>query len=113
MPAEPGRGRGHYLPPAEIRRLWAEIPPEADTLAGFLQPVLAWLASEARPGDYVLIQGEFGATWILVGEAFRHGCVPIYSTTRREATESHDADGWVELRHHFRHVRYRRYCASP
>ena len=99
------------LPPPGISRLWAEIPPAADSLADHLAPVTAWLGQEAGPEDYALIQGEFGATWLMVAEAFRLGLVPVYSTTRREAVEEHLPDGRVEIRHCFSHVRYRRYGA--
>jgi hypothetical protein len=97
------------LPPAEISRLWLEIPPDASELSIHLAAVFSWLAVCARPGDYVLVQGEFGATFLLVNEALRLGLIPVYSTTRREAVEEHSPDGRVRLQHTFSHVRYRRY----
>ena len=97
------------LPPLEISRLWLEIPPAAEGLSAHLTPVFAWLAACTQPGDYVLIQGEFGATFLLVNEALRLGLTPIYSTTRREAVEEHGPDGRVHLHHIFSHVRFRRY----
>lgn len=96
-------------PPISIRMIWAQVPPDVDELTGYLAPVFSWLVREARPGDFALIQGEFGATWLAVVEAFRLGLVPVYSTTRREAMEEHLPDGRVEIRHTFSHVRYRRY----
>ena len=98
-------------PPPEISRIWVEIPPDAEELTTHLAPVFAWLTACARLGDYVLIQGEFGATYLLVNKAFRLGLTPIYSTTRREAVEEHTPDGRVHLRHTFSHVRYRRYAS--
>lgn len=97
------------LPPPEIRRLWGEVPPEADSLADHLAPICAWLAQESKPGDYILIQGEFGATWIMVNEAASIGLVPIYSTTKRMTEEVDLPGGEVDIRHRFVHVRYRRY----
>lgn len=99
------------LPPADIRAVWAQVPADIDALADYLAPVFSWLAETARPRDFVLIQGEFGATCLAVGEAFRLGLVPVYSTTRRQAIEEHRADGRVEIQHTFAHVRYRRYGA--
>jgi hypothetical protein len=96
-------------PPAEVRRLWSQVPPAADSLADYLSPVKTWLDSTARPGDFVLVQGEFGATFIMVNHCLQKGYVPIYSTTSRRAMESHLADGTVEVRHVFSHVRFRRY----
>ncbi len=54
------------LPPPEISRLWQEIPPESDELISYLAPIFSWLGNEAHPGNFVLIQGEFGATFLLV-----------------------------------------------
>lgn len=98
-------------PPSAIQSLWSAVPPEADNLTGYLAPVCAWLAEAARPDDFVLIQGEFGATWQMVNQALNLKLVPIYSTTRREAAEEHDEDGRVHLRHTFAHVRFRLYGA--
>jgi len=98
-------------PPISIRMVWAQVPPDVDELTGYLAPVFSWLEEVARPGDFVLVQGEFGATCLAVREALRLDLIPLYSTTRREAVEKHLADGRVEIRHTFAHVRYRRYEA--
>jgi hypothetical protein len=96
-------------PPAHIGLLWAQVPPDIEDIGPYLAPVFDWLSEAAQPGDFVLLQGEFGATWLAVKEAFRLGLVPVSSTTRREVVEEHLADGRVEIRHVFSHVRYRRY----
>ncbi|RJX26930.1 MAG: hypothetical protein C4531_14965 [Desulfurivibrio sp.] len=96
-------------PPGPIQDLWSQVPPEIEDLARYLSPVLAWLASMGRPGDFVLVQGDFGATCLAVREAHRLGLVPVYSTTSRQAEEEHLPDGRVEVSHVFAHVRYRRY----
>lgn len=54
-------------PPLEIREFWSQVPPEADSLEEYLAPVFVWLAAMARSGDFVLVQGEFGATWLARG----------------------------------------------
>jgi len=97
------------VPPPEISRALVEIPPDAVEITTHLAPVFSWLAGCARPNDYVLIQGEFGATFILVHEAIRLGLVPVYSTTRRQAVEQHLSDGKVKISHIFSHIRFRRY----
>lgn len=101
------------VPPSEVRARWAGVPPELDDLNDWLTPVFSWLADNAHPGDFVLVQGEFGATWLAVREAFRLGLIPVYSTTRRQALEEHLPDGSVQIRHIFDHVRYRRYEPLP
>ncbi len=97
-------------PPEAIQSLWSQVPPEIDDLGPYLAPVFTWLAAEARPGDFVLIQGEFGATFLAVREAHRLGLIPVYSTTSRQAVEEHLPDGRVEISHVFGHVRFRRYA---
>lgn len=96
-------------PPTEIQSIWAQVPPESDDITAYLVPVLTWLTETAGKGDYLLIQGEFGATRLAVNEAFRIGTIPIYSTTKREAVEEHLPDGGVAVQHIFSHVRYRQY----
>ncbi len=96
-------------PPTEIRRLWAQVPPEPDDLAEYLAPVREWLDATAAAGDFVLVQGEFGATFLLVRFCLESGFVPVYSTTRREAQEERLPDGSVAVHHVFSHVRFRIY----
>jgi len=96
-------------PPENVRELWRNIPPELETLAGFLIPVEEWVKRAARPGDAVLIQGDFGATCRMVGFSLAMGLDPVYSTTERHAVEELQPDGSVRLIHHFRHKRFRRY----
>jgi hypothetical protein len=79
------------------------------SLQGYLEPIRKWFESVATPGDHVLIQGDFGATCLMVAFAAGIGCVPVYSTTLREAAEELQPDGSVQLRHRFRHVRFRKY----
>jgi len=96
-------------PPDAIQTLWSQVPPDIDDLSPYLAPVFVWLAGQAKSSDFVLIQGEFGATCLAVREACRMGLVPVYSTTSRHAVEEHLPEGRVEIRHVFSHVRYRRY----
>nr|WP_320012206.1 CRISPR-associated protein Csx20 [uncultured Desulfobulbus sp.] len=95
--------------PLELRERWANIPPEEPGLWLWLQPLCDWLADHAHPGDYVLVQGDFGACYLLVRFARKHGLIPVYSTTERHAHEERLSDGRVKLTHTFEHVRFRRY----
>lgn len=95
--------------PAEILTIWSQVPPDAEEIGSFLSPVAAWMAATAQPGDFILIQGDFSATYLMVSEALRLNLIPISSTTRRQAVEEHMPDGSVHLRHIFTHVRFRRY----
>jgi hypothetical protein len=96
------------LPP-DLRQLWAQIPPDLPALSHHLEPLRRWLAGQARPGDYVLIQGDFGATYLMVRFTLSQNLIPIYATTRREAVEEHQPDGSVKMVHRFQHQGFRRY----
>ncbi len=96
-------------PPPVVQGLWSRVPPELTELGPYLQPVLDWLEAEAVKGDYLLVQGDFGACYLVVGFAFENGLVPLYSTTVRDAEEEHQPDGSVRLVHTFLHQRFRFY----
>ncbi len=96
------------LPP-DMQRLWSAIPPELPQISDYLDPIRDWLLTNARPDDYVLIQGDFGACYLMALFAEEKGLVPIYSTTRREAMEEPQPDGSVRLTHRFEHQMFRRY----
>jgi len=97
--------------PAALAALWRQIPADLPSIGPFLQPLRAWLQDSASPGDYVLIQGDFGACYLMVNFALSSGLVPVYSTTSREAVENHLADGTVEISHRIKHRLFRRYGA--
>jgi hypothetical protein len=96
------------LPP-ELKALWRQIPPELTEIAVYLKPITQWLINNGKESDYVLIQGDFGACFILVSLALAQGLTPIYSTTRREAMEEHNRDGSVRIVHRFEHRIFRKY----
>ena len=95
--------------PIELRTLWAAIPEENEKIEDILAPIREWLYENARPADVVLVQGDFGAVFLMVRWCEDLGLVPVYSTTRREAEESKDADGAIRTSHVFRHIRFRRF----
>lgn len=96
-------------PPETCRELWRSVPPDLPALTEFLRPVREWLRSVASPGDHVLIQGDFGATYLMVRYASALGLTPVYATTERQAREEVNHDGSVTLTHRFRHRRFRVY----
>jgi hypothetical protein len=95
--------------PADLQARWSAVPPDADRIDAHLQPVLDWLAAQARPGDYVLAQGDFGAIFLAVTFALGRGLRPIYATTARQVRETRRPDGQVEVQRVFRHARFRPY----
>jgi hypothetical protein len=95
--------------PNDFKKIWRSISPDLETLHNYLEPVQEWLQHNADDKDFVLIQGDFGACYVMVNFAFRLGLIPIYSTTRREMGEEVLQDGSVKLTHRFQHRKFRRY----
>jgi len=103
-------GVTHFIqPPETVKRLWQQVPPKLESLSAYLDPVRRWIKETGAPGDYVLIQGDFGATHLMVYYTKTLGMVPVYSTTLRMAVENPDSNGGVQLSHTFKHQRFRRY----
>jgi hypothetical protein len=97
-----------YLP-AELQDIWSNIPPELPSIKDYLQDILIWLKENSKPKDLVLVQGEFGAVFILVNFCMKEGLIPIYATTKREVSEEILKDGTVQLSRKFSHVRFREF----
>lgn len=97
-----------YSLPDNLKALWSQIPPEISELASYLKPLKEWLDSQIREGDYILIQGDFGATFLMVNWAFAQNCRPIYATTRRKVVEIRNNEEVITNRV-FEHVRFRLY----
>ncbi len=96
------------LPP-DLKAMWRQIPPDLTGIDSYLEPIKRWLKEHSNKGDYVLIQGDFGACFIMVNFALEKRLIPVYSTTEREAMEEHGDDGTIKLTHHFKHHVFRRY----
>ncbi len=96
------------LPP-NLKELWRAIQPELPEIAAVLEPLKQWLASNAQASDFVLIEGDYGACYLMVRFALESGLIPVYSTTHREAEEEYAEDGSVRLTHRFEHRIFRRY----
>ena len=94
--------------PADLKKAWAEIPPDAESVECFAAPVIAWLAENAAPADIVWVQGEWGVTALVLNWCRANGFCAIYSTTGRSAQEVRMAEG-IRLTHLFRHVRFRKF----
>ena len=85
---------------------WSNIPPEIECLDEILQSFKTALQSSAKKGDYLLVQGDFGATYALVRFAIKLGVIPIYATTKRVSIESIQ-NGNKIISKSFTHERFR------
>ena len=95
--------------PEWVQTIWSQIPPDAERLEPILLPIKTWLKQYPSKGDMVLIQGDFGATVLMVNHALALGLVPIYATTERQAKEKNMPDGKIEIFHVFNFRRFRIY----
>ena len=95
--------------PENLATIWAEIPADLKALKNYLLPIQRWLSDNLGPSDHVLIQGDFGACYLMADFALRNGFIPIYSTTFREATQTVSPDGSIFMTHRFKHVMFRKY----
>ena len=95
-----------YLP-KNLQKIWSEIPPEIDNLSEYLSDIKEFL-KKTKKGEYVLIQGEFGAVYHMVNFSKSLGLIPIYATTKRETIELKVNDKIIK-KSVFRHIRFREY----
>lgn len=96
--------------PEKLLGVWGNIPPEAVSIRSLLMAHAEYMARRCQKGDYILIQGDPGATLLMVQKALSLGLVPVYATTSRAGTkERRDAHGRVVKSSVFEHVRYRVY----
>ncbi|MGI6393632.1 MAG: CRISPR-associated protein Csx20 [bacterium] len=97
-----------YLP-ENLQKIWSNIDPAGSLDKNSLNIVCKWIENNGAKGDFVLVQGDFGATTYLVSFCFKKEFVPIYATTKRVSQEKQNVDGTVERKQLFKHVGFRKY----
>ncbi len=95
--------------PVDLQKKWSNIPPDLADISAYLSDIRVWLKKMTSPGDIILIQGDFGATYNLVNWAFQNKMIPVYSTTKRIHKENILNDGTVESVKSFQHLKFRQY----
>jgi len=95
--------------PEPLRKIWSQIPPKPSGIGNDLSPIKHWLNDNGQAGDLALIQGDFGATYLMVTHTLTLGLIPIYATTNRQACEKIRPDGSIVMEHIFRFHRFRIY----
>lgn len=99
-----------YLPD-NLQNIWSQILPYGELPISELNKIIDWIKVEANKNDYILVQGDFGATYYMVNWAFKSGLIPIYATTERVVLEENKEGDRVVKKNIFRHVNFRRYVA--
>lgn len=96
-----------YLPP-DLQNLWSAIPPELDDLNDYLNPIKTYIKDNSKDSEIALIQGDFGATYLLVNLCKDLNIIPVYATTKR-ITQEKEENGKIIKTSIFKHIKFRKY----
>lgn len=66
------------------------------------------LRSQAKSGDVLLVQGDFGATYNMIRFAKNMDLIAVYATTKRIVSEQVE-NGKLVIKREFKHARFREY----
>lgn len=94
--------------PEQLQDLWSNVPPELESLSCYLQPIKEYIHANVQKDDFVLIQGDFGATYMMVNFVKNLGAIPVYATTSRNVVEATEGGKTIK-RSVFKHEKYRKY----
>ncbi len=87
---------------------WANVPPNLDDLDKYLDEIVRWIDLNGKPGDYALVQGDYGATMKIVSYCISKDIIPVYATTNRRIVEEKNGER-VRISREFEHVKFRKY----
>ncbi len=93
--------------PKALLDIWSHIPAEEKKIKPYIKEILIYL-DRLTPNDYVLVQGDFGATYIVVDFVNEKRATPIYATTQRNVVEKQEGNRSIKTSV-FKHVQYRVY----
>lgn len=89
-------------------KVWSQIPAESQSVEESLVEIKAYISIKFKKGDYLLVQGDYGATYNMVQFAKEVGLIPVYATSKRKAYEVVEGEKVTTVRE-FQHVRFRKY----
>ena len=92
-----------------MQDIWSNIDPDSKSLKQTLAPIKDFVTKIIEKKDTVLIQGDFGACFIMVEFCKKLGAVPVYATTKRISKEYKNDDGKIEKKSIFEFRRFREY----
>ena len=88
--------------------MWSDIDPSEKSIIKFVEVYKDKLRLQAKAGDVLLVQGDFGATYNMIRFAKNMGLIAVYATTNRIVSEQVE-NGKVVIKREFKHARYREY----
>ena len=87
---------------------WSDIDPSEKSTIKFVEVYKDKLKKQAKAGDVLLVQGDFGATYNMIRFAKNMGLIAVYATTNRIVSEQVE-NGKVVIKREFKHARFREY----
>ena len=94
--------------PNELQYKFSNVPPEIDDIKEYSKPFFKFLKENAKEGDFVLIQGDFGVVFNIVEFCKDNNLQAVYSTTKRVAKETKIDEKVVKVSE-LKHVKFRFY----
>ena len=94
----------------ELQDVWSNVPSECDDIKPLAEKIILWLEENSKTGDCVLIQGDFGMSFMVAEWSLENRRIPLYSTTEREHSAVKSGETVINV-HSFRHVKFRRYVS--
>ena len=88
--------------------MWSDIDPSEKSIIKFVETYKDKLKKQAKAGDVLLVQGDFGATYNMIRFAKNMGLIAVYATTNRIVSEQLE-NGKVVIKREFKHARFREY----
>lgn len=88
--------------------MWSDIDPSEKSIIKFVEVYKDKLKKQAKAGDMLLVQGDFGATYNMIRFAKNMGLIAVYATTNRIVSEQVE-NGKVVIKREFKHARFREY----
>lgn len=88
--------------------MWSDIDPSEKSIIKFVEVYKDKLKKQAKAGDVLLVQGDFGATYNMIRLAKNMGLIAVYATTNRIVSEQVE-NGKVVIKREFKHARFREY----
>lgn len=95
--------------PEELQQIWSHIPANGELPVKRIQKIIHWLSAKGTAGDFVLVQGDYGATYFLVEFCFQNNFIPVYATTMRHSREIKISENEIEKTNRFSHRQFRKY----
>jgi len=96
-----------YLP-KNLQKIWSNVPADIENVDEFLEPIKEFLKQNVNEKDFVLIQGDFGATCKMVSFAKSLNAIAVYATTKRDSVEK-VVDGKIVKTSIFKHIMFRKF----